>query len=188
MKKMHRTGLVLLAAVLTMISMISPVLGATGKGTLYVYTNSGRTSLAPKDSKGKYIVNIGSPYYIRVKGITEFKAGTYVMVKVCWIDNLGKAQTTVYKNILVQKSGCTLYVDVTWTVPSSAKVGETGTVHYSCIDGKGPDYVASGACKPGHFFVVPENNLGPLGALGAGALAMVAFATIKKRPVKIPIA
>jgi hypothetical protein len=184
-----RTALVVIAAILVMTSMILPALGDVGTGVLHVYTDTGYKSEATLDGKGHYLVDIGSTYYIRILGITEFNKDDHVMVKVCWKDTSGTKKTTVYTDVSIKELDGTRYVDVTWTVPPEAKVCETGTVHYKKNDGKGTEYVAAGATttKPGHFHVIPENYLGPLGVFGAGALAIVAFATIKRRSMRVPV-
>ena len=160
---------VLFALVLTLIPLAH---AAQGTGVLYVYTDAAHTTEAPSESGGNhaYLTNIGSTYYIRIWGITEFNTGNSITVKI---------GTTEFNNVPVQETSGTRYADVTWTVPASSQLGTTITVHYR---GSHPEYVASGQMtNVGHMFVVPEVLQGTAGIIVALIAAYSTYQMARRR-------
>jgi len=166
-------GLALFAAVL----LVPLALAGVGTGVLRMYLGGTEVDREAGGSQA-YLVEVGNTYTIKVVGITEFKEGNLVKVKVAWTDTAGNPQTDVFDNVEVKRDGTKLYVQVAWTVPTSAKYCETGTVHY----GSKPDYIAAGVfSEVGHFHVIPEITLGSLGAVALFLSTLGLFAVHKKR-------
>ncbi len=170
--------------VISAIALLIPFAKANpdvGTGVLYVYVDSAHTTEAPKAGPNgdTYFVIIGNTYYIRVLGITEFNTGDKITVKIGWTNTSGGGETTQFNNVPVQESGGVKYVDVTWTVPSNAKVCTTATVHYT--KKPGPEYVAQGQISNiGHMHIIPETLLGTIGAILALFAGLGLFLLPKK--------
>ncbi len=177
----------LLFAMSTVIA--DPDKGHPGKGTglVRIYLDQEHTNeLTPStqyDAKPHYLLAIGrGPYYFVITGITEFPEGTPLNIKIGYKDTSGPATAFIGPvNLLSDGS-----VAFEWTVPPNAMFCTTGTVHYYNKDVVKGEFIAQNpfAIIPSIFHVIPENYLGSIGALGAGALALVAFITIKRRAIK----
>jgi len=147
-----------------------------------VYRDAAHTIEAPEESNGNhaYIVSIGTTYYIRIWGITEFNTGEQLTVKIGWTDTLDNDQTTIFNNIPVQQTAGTKYLDVTWTIPTNAKFRTTTTVHYT--KKPGPDYLATGQMSNiGHMHVVPDFLQGSIGAIIALFASYFTHQLMKRR-------
>ena len=167
MHKKNRYALIGLLTIITYVMLAIPFVKAeVGTGQLYVYTDT--WAEAPKDGPGDtYFVNIGSTYHIQVRGITEFSTGELLTVKICWTDSSNTSQTTFFYDVpVIEDLGGVKYVEVTWPVPSEAKICTTSTVHYT--QKPGPEYVAAGRIsKTGHMHIIPEFLLGTIGVIVA---------------------
>ena len=157
MPKNNRYVLIGLLTIIVCVMLAIPFAKSTvGTGQLYVYTNA--WAEAPKGGpKGDtYFVNPDATYHIRVWNITEFNTGELLTVKICWTNTSDMSQTTFFYDVpVMEDSDGVRYVEVTWTVPSNAKICTTSTVHYTQKPGE--EYVAAGQISgTGHMHVIPE--------------------------------
>jgi hypothetical protein len=86
--------------------------GEEGAGTLYVYTDPERTTLAHTDTEGRYITVPGVEYYFNVSGITEYSIGTSITI---WV-----YRTNTSENIEVGKfevNSVPFNANFNWTIP-----------------------------------------------------------------------
>lgn len=166
MSRNNRYALIGLLTIITYIVLTIPLAKAqVGTGQLYVYTNV--WAEAPKGGpKGDtYFVTPDATYHIRVWDITEFSKGALLTVKICWTNTSDMSQTTFFYNVTVMEDPSGVkYLEVTWIVPSNAKICTTSTVHYT--QKPGPDYVATGQISnTGHMHIIPELLIGTIGAI-----------------------
>jgi len=184
--KMKRYPLVLSILALAIFAVsISKVSADIGTGQLFVYTDPARTTLAPNDGN-TFDVVIGFTYYYRIWGITEFNTGDKLTIKIAWKDAWDVDHTDFIPDVEVLESGVTKYVDFTWTVPLTAKICTTGTVHYRMLPPPaGSEYLAKGVTRPvAHLHYIPETHLGTLGPMLALLTGLVAFPLFRKRLIK----
>jgi len=164
--KNNRYVLIGSLTIIVCVMLAIPFAKATsGTGQLYVYT--GTWVEAPKGGPNgdTYFVYPDATYHIRVWNITEFSTGALLTVKIGWTDTSNMSQTAFFYNVSVKEdSDGVRYVEVTWTIPSNAKICTTSTVHYT--QKPGPDYVAAGQISStGHMHIIPELLIGTIGAI-----------------------
>lgn len=181
MPKNNRYTLIGLLTIITCIMLAIPLANATvGTGQLYVYTDTWVEAPKGGPNGDTYFVNPGATYHIRVWGITEFNTGDLLTVKICWKDTSDTSQTTWFYNVPVLEDSGIKYVQVTWTVPSDAKICTTSTVHYT--QQSTPEYVAAGQISnTGHMHIIPESLIGTIGTILALFAAFGFFVSSKTR-------
>jgi hypothetical protein len=155
----------------------------------------GTTDDPPRDSHGHPYLVAGQTYDFVITNIEDWGANPpdYLTIKIGYKDITSLLPDHAATDWIGKypNPGVAL-VDGTatfsWTVPDTAMFCQTGTVHYMAYNTNAPQYLADGYFTglPSSFHVIPENYLGSIGALGAGALALVAFITIKRRAIRLP--
>jgi len=140
-----------------------------GTGQLYVYIDTWGGIEANKGGPNgdTYFVARDTTYYIRVFGITEFNKGDLLTVKICWKMVFGSPsmghvinQTTFFYDVPVMEDlDGVKYVDVAWTVPSSAKISSTSIAYYAEF------LVAGRISNIGYMHIIPELLLGTVCAI-----------------------
>jgi hypothetical protein len=195
MHVIRKIGILCILSAMVLLFTISTVIAEPDKGTGIVriyYDALHNNELTPSteyDGQPHYLLGVGETYYFVINGISEYgDSVTQLGIKIGYTDTSGKATAFIGPVLLSDGS-----VEFSWTIPTTAVICTTGTVHYYNPDPNAPkpnpDYLAHNPFTtiPSVFHVIPENYLGPIGALGAGILAMVAFATIKRHSIRSPI-
>ena len=166
MPRNNRYALIGLLTIITYMVLTIPLAKAqVGTGQLYVYTNAWAEAPKGGPEGDTYFVNPDATYHIKIWNITEFGTEVLLTVKIRWTDTSNKSQTTFFYDVPVMEdlSGVK-YVEVTWTIPSNAKIYTTSVVHYT--QKPGPDYVATGQVSNiGHMHIIPELLIGTIGAI-----------------------
>jgi len=115
---MQTKRLILLITIATALSMIlvfpTHAVGEEGTGTLYVYTDPGRTTLATTDAEGRYVTAPGTEYYLSVSEIKEYNIGTSITI---WAYRMNTAENIEIGNFEVNT--VPFEAIFTWTIPDN---------------------------------------------------------------------
>jgi len=115
---MQTKRLILLITIATALSTIlifpTYAIGEEGTGTLYVYTDPERMTLATTDAEGRYVTAPGTEYYLSVSEITEHNVGTSITI---WAYRTNTAENIEIGNFEIN----TVPFDAifTWTIPDN---------------------------------------------------------------------
>jgi len=114
---MQTKQLILLITIATALSIIlifpTYAVGEEGTGTLYVYTDPERTTLATTDAEGRYVTVPGTEYYLSISGITEHNIGTSITI---WAYRTNTAENIEIGNLEVKTELDAIF---TWTIPDN---------------------------------------------------------------------
>jgi len=114
---MQTKQLILLITIATALSTIlifpTHAVGEEGTGTLNVYTNQERTTLATTDAEGRYVTAPGTEYYLSISEITEYNIGTSITI---WVYRTNTAENIEIGNFEVNTELDAIF---TWTIPDN---------------------------------------------------------------------
>lgn len=151
--------------------------GGLGTGTLYVYINQQRTTLAPTNQAEHYIVSIQNTYYFTITDITEYTPTQPISIWACFKD-----QTELVGNFPVEQNG---KIDFTWTIPDLPDQTEIKYKYGLSLTGPDPSWRFAKKTTNGvaMTFAVPEVQFGALGSLTAifAALGLKNFVAKRKK-------
>ncbi len=193
MKKYAAVGIALILAELL---AIPAAFAANGTGVLYIYSDSGCTSLLPPVTGGNmgYILPAtGTTVYIQVKGITETGITRIELNyngSISYVEVLAVTVTSGNTN-------CVPWVVGTFGSSTGITIGSctTGIVFYGTAD-RPNEYKtnSNGGADGGHFYgpgtdsgntcaptSVPEFGLGPAGLLLTTALLLPALVLLRRK-------
>ena len=151
--------------------------GGLGTGTLYVYTDQQRTTLAQTNQAQHYTVSIRSAYYFTIAEITEYTATQAINIWTCFMN-----QTELVGNFPVEQNG---RVNFTWTIPNLPDQTEIKYKYGLSLTGPNPSWNLAKKTTNGvaMTFVVPEVEFGALGSLAVifTALGLKNFVAKRKK-------
>lgn len=139
--------------------------GGLGNGTLYVYTDVGRTIEAPKDEEERYLVLCGRLYYFRITGIAEYAVGQTIHVWAHYNDS-----NYLIGDCVVGSGGT---IDFDWLIPTLPYETEIKYKYGLSLTGRNSDWRFAKRTTHGVALtlVIPQVQFGALGAMSAFTVA-----------------